>query len=310
VFGESSTPTDVVAYAGETPRLENQRGEAWSYCGVLMIPAPRLKDAYRLLVDTLEEHNAAPGDAPPSDIVFDELGGAEDPRTAVARDWLRHVALDDEKRFHLAMLGVHHDNLDRHVFGSNGSSRDPADYNRFFRAALANRIERCFDEDRLLQFKKVFRHASRSTGQKVFPWQDFWRRIERFPAVDDGPDEFHDLSLTAGHPDGHRIHSLFLQLLGVLLDATLRCLDDPDGRRGPIHAASGIWLDLVNRLAGEDTLQHPDTPYRHLHRLSLSFFPADRHFLVNDKRANFPDGLYDERDCLLQHRLSDQYSLF
>lgn len=309
MFGEPTSPTEIVAYTDDLPAHENGRGERWSYCGVLMIPVARLKETFNLLEETRAEHVDAPESSERQPVSFTELRGVDDTRTAVARDWLRHVALDDERRFHLAVLGVNHDNLDRALLTTNGSSGDRDQYRQFFLTALANEIAACFDDTESLRLKKAFRDASRTVERKVFPWRTVWPRLERFPAVDESPDEVLTVSSRPGQPDGHRVHSVFLQLLGVLLGATRQCLDDPNDRRGSIHAASGVWLDLVSRLTGRGD-QHPETPYRHLHRLSLSFFPVDQQFLLNEKLSNYPDGHYQTRHCLLRHRLNEQYSLF
>lgn len=310
MFGEPTSPTELVAYVDDRPARVNERGERWAYCGVLLLPTSHLKETFNLLENVRTDHTRSPTSGAPRPVEFTELTTLDDPRTGVAREWLRHVALDDEDRFHLAMIGINHDNLDRTVLTGNGSSGSSSQYHRFFLTALAREIQACFDETESLHIKKAFRDASRPAEGRVFPWRTVWPRLERFPSLEEVPDELLDLSPRPDRPDGHRVHSVFLQLLDVLLGATRQCLDDPNDRRGSIHAASGAWLDLLGRLSGPGDLQHPDSPYRHLNRLSLSFFPVDQQFLLNEKLSNYPDGHYRTRSCLLRHRLNEQYSLF
>lgn len=310
LFGKTSArePRRVRLYADEINTYRNSLDERWMYIGLLAIPESKCQDAVKSLIKDRKKvgyHN---------EVHFTELrncsdAGAHNKKTLLARHWVERVIWDDRKTFHFHLLGLNMTNLQSFAFGRGAEQRRNI-YNRFFRASVAYVLKSFFWRTNVV-VTHMFHDRTYLERDDLFDWHTIWRLDQAEPGLTFLTDSIQFIDSDHNEEPGFPLASHFIQLCDVLLGGLTQCLDARNTKDGCCEIANCL-LPLAERLTDPGRARNPNSRYRYLHRISMSFFPSRRLKLkqLEDVLLRAQSGFYIERRLLLKEREGGQLPLF
>lgn len=310
LFGKRSRPaaTRVRLYADEIKPYRNGLGERWMYIGLLAIPEARYRDALNGLG---QDREAVEYD---NEVHFTELrnrsdAGAHHEKTALARRWVERVLWDDRKTFHFHLLGLNMTNLQPFAFGKGREQRRNI-YNRFFRASVAYVLNFFFGRTGVV-VTHIFHDQSYLEHDDLFDWHTIWRLDQAEPGLTFLTDNIQFIDSDHNEEPDFPQDSHFIQLCDLLLGGLTQCLDARNKKGGCCEIAKCL-LPLAERLVDPARIRNPNSRYRYVHRVSMSFFPSKRLKLreIKDYWHRAQSGFYIKRRLLFKERMGRQLSYF
>jgi hypothetical protein len=295
-------------YADEIKEYTNRLGHHWMYIGVLAIPDRNVGKALQYLEDDREAGGYA------EEIHFSELknraGRANGEKTEVARRWVERVLWDHEKIFHFYLLGLNMTNLELSKFGPRWE-QDRNIYNRFFRSATAYALKAFFGSHTPITVSQIFHDNSEMRADSLFDWHTIWRLSSSEEDITFSTDTIHFIDSDHKKEPDFPHDSHLVQLTDILAGGISQCLDARNTKSGCCEVAECL-LPLVERLTDLKQASNPNSRFRHLRRISVSFFPKKRLSLrqLEDPVERARSGFYKERRPLFKDREGGQLLLF
>ena len=300
--------TLVRLYADEIKSYRNAANQLWMYIGLLAIPEARYRDVLGWLAE--ERKRAEYYD----EVHFTDLRNRSDAsqygeKTLLAKYWVERVLWDDRKVFHFYLLGLNLDNLQPFAFGRGRKQRRNI-YNRFFRAAVAYVLKSFFGPEGVI-VTHVFHDAGELEHDELFNWHTIWRLGQAEPGIAFLEDNIRFIESDHRKEPDFPEDSHLIQLCDVLLGGLTLCLDARNEKDGCCEIAECL-LPLAERLVDPRRVRNPNSRYRYVRRISMSFFPSRRLTLRELENAQLrgQSGFYITRRLLFRERLSGQLSLF
>ena len=300
--------TAVRLYVDEIKPYRNALNERWMYIGLLAIPDADFDQMQSWL---RQDRNAANyfGEVHFTKLRNASDAGAYNEKTVLAKYWTERVLWDHQKTFHFYLLGLNLDNLQPFAFGT-GREQKRNIYNRFFRASVAYVLKYFFGHG-AIRVTHVFHDVSELEHDDLFNWHAIWRLDRAEPDITFVP---HCIQfIDSNHHDEPNFpeDSHLVQLCDVLLGALTQCLDARNQKDGCCEIAR-ILLLLVKRLVDPARVRNPNSQYRYVRRISMSFFPSQRLKLreLEDDWRRAQSGFYIRRRLLLEDQISGQLPLF
>lgn len=305
---QTQEPVRVRLYADEIQPYRNASGERWMYIGLLAVPEEKRRQALRGL---LEDRVAAGYDR---EVHFLKLKNAShaahhNEKTVLAGHWAQRVMGDDGKTFHFHLLGLNLRNLQELAFGT-GREQDRNIYNRFFRASIAYALKAFFGADNVV-VTHVFHDVSNLQHDDLFDWHAIWRIDRTEPGITFRPDSIRFIDSDHRKEPDFPEDSHFIQLCDVLMGGLTQCLDARNTKAGCCEVTE-MLLPLAERLTDPRRVNNPNSRYRYVRRLSMSFFPSRKLKLkeVEDDYERARSSFYIRRRLLFKDQKSGQLSLW
>lgn len=302
-------PTRVRLYADEIKPYRNARDEQWMYLGLVAIP----ESGYRTALSGLLDDRAAAGYE--GEVHFVDLRNysyahVHNEKALLAKRWVKRVLTDRQKIFHFYLLGLNLDNLQSFAFG-RGREQGRNIYNRFFRASVAYVLKSFFGRPGGVVVTHIFHDQGELEHDDLFDWHTIWRLDQAEPGIKFLTDNIRFIDSDHEKELAFPADSHFVQLCDVLLGGLSHCLDARTRKDGCCEIAKCL-LPLAERLTDPRRARNPNSRFRYVGRLSMSFFPSKRLKLkeLKDAHRRGRSGFYIERRLLFKEEQSRQLSLF
>jgi len=305
---QAPEPAQVRLYADEIKPYRNAQNEQWMYLGLVAIP----ESYYRTALSGLtEDREAAKYD---HEVHFVDLHNYSyahvyNEKTLLAKRWVERVLTDRQKIFHFYLLGLNLDNLQPFAFG-RGRKQQRNIYNRFFRASVAYVLKSFFGRTNVV-VTHVFHDRSDLEQDDLFDWHAIWRLDQAEQGIRFLTDNIRFIDSDHEKEPDFPADSHFVQLCDVLLGGLSHCLDARTQKDGCCEIAECL-LPVAERLTDPRRVRNPNSRYRYVRRLSMSFFPSKRLKLkeLKDAHLRVRSGFYIERRLLFKEKKSKQLPLF
>jgi len=300
-------PTLVRLYADEIKPYQNPAGERWMYIGVLAIPEARYNNVLAWLA---EDRMSAGYD---DELHFTKLHNYSyahgyNEKTLLAKFWVERVLWDSQKVFHFYLLGLNLCNLQHRAFGT-GKKRKRNIYNRFFRASV-DYVLKYFFGGKGVVVTHIFHDAGDLEHDELFNWHTIWRLDYAEPGITFLTNDIQFIGSDHRKEPRFPNDSHLIQLCDVLMGGLTQCLDGRTKKAGCCEIAE-ILLPLAERLTDPKRVRNPNSRYRYVRRISMSFFPSKQLTLkeLEDKNLRGQSGFYIERRLLFKEQRSGQLPL-
>jgi len=298
----------VRLYTDEIQPYRNSLNERWMYIGLLAIPENEYWNALRCL----HRDRAATDYA--REVHFMKLRNASNAahhneKTVLAGRWVQRVLWDDRKVFHFHLLGLNLSNLQELAFGT-GREQDRNIYNRFFRASITYALKHFFGAGNVV-VTHIFHDVSNLEGDELFDWHAIWRINRAEPGITFLTDNIQFIDSDHNEEYSCPNDSHFIQLCDVLMGGLTQCLDARNTKAGCCEIAE-MLLPLAERLTDPRRVNNPNSRYRYVRRLSMSFFPSRKLKLkeLEDTYKRWQSGFYIRRRLLFKEQMSGQLLLW
>ncbi len=305
---QTQEPIRVRLYADEIQKQGNAAGERWMYIGILAIPERGYGHALSMLAKDREKAHYA------REVHFIKLNNASNAachneKTVLAGRWVQRVLEDDGKTFHFHLLGLNLSNLQELAFGT-GREQDRNVYNRFFRASISYVLKTFFGANNVV-VTHVFHDVSNLQHDDLFDWHAILRIDRAEPGITFLPGNIRFIDSDHRKEPDFPQDSHFIQLCDVLMGGLTQCLDARNTKAGCCEIAE-MLLPLAERLTDPKRVNNPNSRYRYVRRLSMSFFPSRKLKLkeLEDVYKRGRSGFYINRHLLFKDRQSGQLTLW
>lgn len=305
--GQPQRQAPVRLYADEIQPYRNELGQRWMYIGILAIPGDKYESALIGLMEDREETGYH------GEVHFTELrnfsyADHHNEKTSLAKHWVERVLWDDRKVFHFYLLGLNLSNLQEFAFGT-GWEQERNIYNRFFRASTAYVLKRFFGPEKVIG-THVFHDVSNMQHDELFDWHTIWRIDRDESGITFLTENIQFIDSDHREEPDFPQHSHFVQLCDVLMGGLTQCLDARNTKDGCCEIAEAL-LPLAERLADPRRVNNPNSRYRYVRRISMSFFPSRELTLeeLEDEYLRSQSGFYISRRLLFEEQQSGQLPL-